>query len=42
MWENADMAKLEAALSSPETEKAKAKHTVREPVDIYVEVDGGR
>jgi hypothetical protein len=42
VWENADMAKLEAALSSPETEKAKAKHTVREPVDIYVEVEGGR
>jgi hypothetical protein len=29
-------------MSHPDTEKAKAKHTVREPVDIYVEVEGGR
>jgi hypothetical protein len=42
VWENADVAKLEAAMSHPDTEKAKAKHTVREPVDIYVEVEGGR
>ena len=42
VWENADMQKLEAALKHPDTEKAKAKHTVREPIEIYVEVDGGR
>ena len=40
--ENADLQKLEAVLARPDTEKAKAKHTVREPVDIYVEVEGGR
>ena len=42
VWEGADMAKLEAALAHPDTEKAKARHTVRGPVDIYVEVEGGR
>jgi hypothetical protein len=42
VWENADLPKLEAALAHPDTEKAKAKHTVREPIDLYVEVEGGR
>jgi hypothetical protein len=42
VWENADLPKLEAVLAHPDTEKAKAKHTVREPVDVYVEVEGGR
>ena len=42
VWENADVKKLEAALSHPDTEKAKAKHTVRDPIDVFVEVEGGR
>ena len=42
VWENADVAKLEAVLGHPDTEKAKAKHTVRDPIDVYVEVEGGR
>ena len=42
VWENADLQKLESVLAHPNTEKAKAKHTVREPIDIYVEVEGGR
>jgi hypothetical protein len=42
VWENADLQKLETVLAHPDTEKAKAKHTVREPVDMYVEVEGGR
>jgi hypothetical protein len=41
-WEDADLPKLEAALGHPDTPKAKAKHTVREPMDVYVEVEGGR
>ena len=40
--ENADLQKLEAALAHPDTEKAKARHTVLEPIDLYVEVEGGR
>ncbi len=42
VWENADLQKLEAALAHPDTEKVKSRHTVREPIDIYVEVEGGR
>ena len=42
VWENADMAKLEATMSHPDTAKAKTKHTVLEPVDMFVEVEGGR
>ena len=42
VWENANLQRLEAALTHPDTEKAKSRHTVLEPVDIYVEVEGGR
>jgi hypothetical protein len=42
VWENVDMQKFEAVLKNPETDKAKAKHTVREPGEMYVEVEGGR
>jgi hypothetical protein len=42
VWEKADLQKLEATLSHPDTEKAKSRHTVREPIDIYVEIEGGR
>jgi hypothetical protein len=42
VWKNADLQKLQTVLSHPDTEKAKSKHTVLEPVDIYVEVEGGR
>jgi len=42
VWENADLQKLEAALSHPDTEKAKSRHTVLEPIEMYVEVEGGR
>lgn len=41
-WENVDMKKFEAALADPNTDKAKAKHTVKEPGELYVEVDGAR
>jgi hypothetical protein len=42
VWENADMPKLEAALTHPDTQKAKDRHTVIDPIDVYVEVEGGR
>ena len=42
IWEDVDMAKLEAALRHPDTAKAKEKHTVIDPIEIYVEVEGGR
>ena len=42
VWENANLEKLEGVLSHPDTEKTKAKHTVRDPIEMYVEVEGGR
>ena len=42
VWEDADLQKLEAVLTHPDTEQAKSRHTVREPVDMYVEVEGAR
>ena len=32
---------MKAMLSSPEAAEAKARHTVLDPIEIYVEVDGG-
>ena len=42
VWENADLQKLQTVLTDPETETAKSRHTVLEPVELYVEVEGGR
>ena len=42
VWENVDLQKLEATLVHPETEKAKVRHTVRDPIEVFVEVDGAR
>jgi len=42
VWENADLQKLEAALTHADTEQAKSRHTVLEPIETYVEVEGGR
>ena len=38
--ENADPEKLKAFLSSPETKAARAKNTVLDPMDSYIEVEG--
>jgi hypothetical protein len=40
--EDVDLAKMKATLSSAETAKAKAADTVIDPVDIYIEVAGGK
>jgi hypothetical protein len=37
-----DLAKLKATLDTAETNAAKAKHTVIDPIEVYMEVDGGR
>lgn len=42
VWEDVDLAKMKALLDTPETAAAKAKHTVIDPIDMYIEVDGGR
>ena len=41
VWENADLQKLETVLGHPDTEKTKSRHTVIDPIEIYVEVEGG-
>ena len=42
VWEQVDLDKLRSVLGNQETERAKAKHTVRDPIDMYIEVEGGR
>lgn len=41
VFEDVDLAKMKAILSSPEAEASKKQHTVIEPIDFYVEVEGG-
>ena len=38
--ENVDLEKMKAVLSSPETAANRAKNTVLEPMDYYIEVEG--
>lgn len=40
--ENVDLAKMEAVLSTPEGAAAKGEDTVIEPIEVYVEVEGGK
>jgi hypothetical protein len=40
--ENVDLDKMKATLSAPETEKAKTADTVIDPIEIYIEVPGGK
>ena len=39
--ENVDLAKLKAAMYTAEIKALTAKHTVIDPIEIYMEVDGG-
>lgn len=40
--ENVDLAKMQATMNSPETAKAKVADTVIDPIDVYIEVAGGK
>ena len=42
VFENADLDKMKATISSSEAEAAKAAHTVIDPPEIYIEVEGGK
>jgi hypothetical protein len=42
VWENADLEKMKAMLSSPEGKAAEAAHTVVDPIEIYIEVESGK
>lgn len=41
VFESVDVAKMQAAFARPDTAAAKAKHTVIDPVQVYIEVEGG-
>jgi hypothetical protein len=41
VFNDVDLDKMKAMMASPETAAAKARHTVIEPIEVYVEVDGG-
>jgi hypothetical protein len=40
--ENVDLAKVQAAVGSAESAKAKAAHTIIDPLDIFIEIAGGK
>ncbi len=39
--EGADLAKMEEVLGSPEAAKAKEADTVLDPIDVFIEIEGG-
>ncbi|TDI55845.1 MAG: hypothetical protein E2O93_06915 [Alphaproteobacteria bacterium] len=41
LWEGVDLEKMQAMLASPEAAEGKAAHTVIDPIEIYIEVEGG-
>ncbi len=41
VWEGADIEKMKAVLGSSEAAEAKARHTVIDPIEIYIEVENG-
>ena len=41
VFEGVDLEKMKATLGSPEAVAARTKHTVIEPVEIYIEVERG-
>ena len=42
VWENVDLKKMKAMLNSSEGKAAEAAHTVIDPIEIYIEVEGGK
>ena len=42
VWEGVDLGKMKAALDSPEGAAAKAADTVIDPVEVFIEVEGGK
>lgn len=41
VWKDVDLEKMKSAMAAPETAARKAAHTVIDPVEIYIEVEGG-
>jgi len=41
VFEDVDLEKMQTVLGTPEVAEAKAAHTVIDPVEVYIEVEGG-
>ncbi len=41
VWEGVDLEKMRAMLGSAEGAAGKAKHTVIDPIELYIEIDRG-
>ena len=41
VYEGVDLEKMQAVLASPEAAEGKAAHTVIDPIEVYIEVEGG-
>jgi hypothetical protein len=42
VFEDVDLDKLKATMGTPEAAAAKAEDTVIDPIEIYIEVEGGK
>lgn len=41
VFEGVDLEKMNAVLGSPDAGASKAEHTVIDPIEVYIEVEGG-
>jgi hypothetical protein len=41
VWKDVDLETMKSALGAPEAAARKAAHTVIDPIEIYIEIDGG-
>jgi hypothetical protein len=41
VWTGVDLEKMKTMMTSPETAAGKAKHTVIDPIEVYIEIEGG-
>lgn len=42
VWENVDLEKMKARFGSPEAKAAEAAHSVLGPIEVFIEVEGGK
>ena len=41
VWNDVDLEKMQAVMTAPETAARKAAHMVIDPIELYIEIDGG-
>ena len=42
VWEGVDLGKMQATLGSPEGAAAKTADTVIDPIEVFIEIEGGK